>query len=106
MEVNDRNGFEAWRRLVLEMERDTVNRNLVVIESLSRPDFGVDLTQWRQRWKRWEREMRHYMPQVGTAMTEAMRIAIVRQDTGRAAATLEVERDELRRAVRGLSRLD
>ena len=26
LEVNDRNGFEAWRRLVLEMERDTVNR--------------------------------------------------------------------------------
>ena len=81
LEVSDRNGFEACRRLVLEMERDTVNRKLAVIESLSRPDFGVDLTQWRQRWKRWEREVKHYMPQVGTAMTEAMRIAIDRQRT-------------------------
>ena len=81
LEVSDRNGFEAWRRLVLEMERDTVNRKLAVIESLSRPDFGVDLSQWRQRWKRWEREVKHYLPQVGTAMTEAMRIAIVRQRT-------------------------
>ena len=63
------------------MERDTVNRKLGVIESLSRPDFGVDLSQWRQRWKRWEREVNHCMSQVGTAMTEAMRIAIVRQRT-------------------------
>ena len=28
-----------------------------------------------------EREVKHYLPQVGTAMTEAMRIAIVRQRT-------------------------
>ena len=46
LEVSDRNGFEAWRRLVLEMEHDTVNRKLAVIESLSRPDFGVDLSEW------------------------------------------------------------
>ncbi len=34
LEVEDRNGFEAWRRLVQEMERDTVNRKLAIIESL------------------------------------------------------------------------
>ena len=55
LEVTDRNGFEAWRRLVREMERDTVNRKLAIIEALSRPDFGLEVSQWRQRWKRWER---------------------------------------------------
>ena len=39
LEVSDRNGFEAWRRLVREMERDTVNRKLAVIEAFSRPDL-------------------------------------------------------------------
>ena len=81
LEVTDRNGFEAWRRLVREMERDTVNRKLAIIEALSRPDFGLEISQWRQRWKRWEREVKHYLPQVGSALTEAMRIAIVRQRT-------------------------
>ena len=57
LEVEDRNGFEAWRRLVQEMERDTVNRKLAIIESMSRPEFGDDLQSWRQRWKRWEREV-------------------------------------------------
>ena len=79
LEVTDRNGFEAWRRLVREMERDTVNRKLAIIEALSRPDFDCDVGQWRQRWKRWEREVKHYLPQVGSALTDAMRIAIVRQ---------------------------
>ena len=77
LEVEDRNGFEAWRRLVQEMERDTVNRKLAIIESLSRPEFGDDLQSWRQRWKRWEREVKHYLPQVGSALSDAMRIAIV-----------------------------
>ena len=79
LEVTDRNGFEAWRRLAREMERDIVNRKLAIIEALSRPDFGCDMVQWRQRWKRWEREVKHYLPQVGSALTDAMRIAIVRQ---------------------------
>ncbi len=57
LEVTDRNGFEAWRRLVIEMERDTVDRKLAGVETLSRPDFGFDAGQWRQRWKRWEREV-------------------------------------------------
>ena len=51
LEVDGRNGFEAWRRLVCEMERDTVNHKLAIIESLSRPEFGDDLREWRQRWK-------------------------------------------------------
>ena len=81
LEVDGRNGFEAWRRLVCEMERDTVNRKLAIIESLSRPDFGDDLRDWRQRWKRWEREVKHYLPQVGGSLNDPMRIAIVRQRT-------------------------
>ena len=81
LEVDGRNGFEAWRRLVCEMERDTVNHKLAIIESLSRPDFGDDLREWRQRWKRWEREVKHYLPQVGGSLNDAMRIAIVRQRT-------------------------
>jgi hypothetical protein len=56
-----------------------VNRKLAIIEALSRPDFGCDMGQWRQRWQRWEREVKHYLPQVGSALTGAMRIAIVRQ---------------------------
>ena len=79
LEVSNRNGFEAWRRLVREMERDTVNRKLAIIEALSRPDFGCETTQWRQRWRRWERELNHYLPTIGSAMSEAMKIAIVRQ---------------------------
>ena len=30
-------------------ERDTVNRKLAIIEALSRPDFGCDVGQCRQR---------------------------------------------------------
>ena len=81
LKVDGRNGFEAWRRLVCEMERDTVNHKLAIIESLSRPDFGDDLREWCQRWKRWEREVKHYLPQVGGSLNEPMRIAIVRQRT-------------------------
>ena len=33
-EIEDRNGFEAWRRLVQEMERDTLNRKLAIIREL------------------------------------------------------------------------
>ena len=43
LEVDGRNGFEAWRRFVSEMERDTVNHKLAIIELLSRPDFDDDL---------------------------------------------------------------
>ena len=65
LEVDGRNGFKAWRRFVSEMGRDTVNHKLAIIESLSRSDFGDDLREWRQRWKRWEREVIHYLLQVG-----------------------------------------
>ncbi len=43
---------------VREMEGDTVNRKLAIIEALRRPDFGCDMGQWRQRWKRWVREVK------------------------------------------------
>ena len=64
-----------------EMERDTVNRKLAIVEALIRPDFRDDVVQWRQRLKRWEREVKHCVPQVGTSMNEAMRVATVRQRT-------------------------
>ena len=64
-----------------EMERDTVNHKLAIIEFLNRPEFDDDLGEWRQRRKRGEREVKHYLPQVGGSLNEPMRIAVVRQRT-------------------------
>ncbi len=45
MEVNGRNGNEAGRHFVSEMEGDTVNHKLAIIEFLNRPEFDDDLRE-------------------------------------------------------------
>ncbi len=48
LEIESRDSFLAWRRLVSEMERDTVSRKLAIIEASSRPNFGNDVAHRRQ----------------------------------------------------------
>ncbi len=61
------------------MERDAVRRKLAIVDALSRPDFGDNVEQWRQRWRRWECGVTHYVPQAGTSRSEAARFATGRQ---------------------------
>ncbi len=58
-------GVEAWRVVVEEMERNTMNRRLALVEKLDRPEFGEDTAEWRLHRKAWELEVKYHLPQIG-----------------------------------------
>ena len=71
-------GFEAWRELVRQQERLEPARKVLTLERLLHPDFG-DASEWRRKWLNWEATIRQNASLVSGALSDEVRISVVRQ---------------------------
>jgi hypothetical protein len=71
-------GFEAWRGLVQQQEKLEPARKVLMLEKLLHPDFG-EASEWRRRWLNWEATILHNTSLVGGALSDEVRISVVRQ---------------------------
>ena len=73
--VQQHNGFEAWRQLVLEYEPDSPIRVAAMLRALMSPHFTD--SNFRVEWMQWEQKVSEYDKTAIRPMDDAMKVAAV-----------------------------
>ena len=75
--LQDANGFEVWRRLVLLSEPAHRTKAWVWRRHLSNPTFPSDISQWSTALHQWEAELREFERTYKTAFSEDEKVSIL-----------------------------
>ena len=75
--LQDANGFEVWRRLVLLSEPAHRTKAWVWRRHLSNPTFPSDISQWSTALHQWEAELREFERTHKTAFSEDEKVSIL-----------------------------
>ncbi len=81
--ITDANGLEAWRRLVMRYEPRSRNRQLALLDSVLRPEFGASSADGLQdKLLRWEQEVRQYDATAASPLADEIKIATLLRGLG------------------------
>ena len=76
--VPDRNGFEAWRRLCLELEPRAAHRKLLALDKLLHPSLVTTSSgAFLDSWRAWEKDLREYEDLSGHPFDTEVQAAIL-----------------------------
>ena len=76
--VPDRNGFEAWRRLCLELEPRAAHRKLQTLDKLLHPSLvTTSAGAFLDTWRSWEKDILDYEELSGRQFDKEVQSAIL-----------------------------
>jgi len=76
--VPDRNGFEAWRRICLEMEPRAAHRKLLALDKLLHPALvTTSSSAFLDSWRAWEKDVLDYEEYSGHPFDKEVQAAIL-----------------------------
>ena len=78
--VPDRNGFEAWRKLVQENAPRTAGRRFAMLTAVLQPGFGRSEDTFEEGWKMWEHQIELYEGVAGSKLDDDVKVSVVMRE--------------------------
>ena len=75
--VDNENGYEVWRRLVLEYDPESKIRTSRMLAGILRPTFGENSETFTKNLLDWGFAVKRYEVLSGNEMPDAIKIAVV-----------------------------